>query len=70
MVMSAATLPEYDCIWCRSTVTCLCAILVPMPEAAMSSFARCPDYYVWVIANPFRFDSVILRILVALSEKS
>src|SRR5208283_3833312 len=38
MVVSAATLPEYDCSWCRSTVSCLCAILGPMSEAAMSSF--------------------------------
>src|SRR5271166_409544 len=38
MVVSSATLPEYDCSWCRSTVSCLCAILGPMSEAAMSSF--------------------------------
>src|SRR5260370_11215331 len=38
MVVPSATLPEYDCSWCRSTVSCLCAILGPMSEAAMSSF--------------------------------
>src|SRR5271165_4687046 len=38
MVVSSATLPEYDCSWCRSTVSSLCAILGPMSEAAMSSF--------------------------------
>src|SRR5260370_13657155 len=38
MVVSSATLLEYDCSWCRSTVSCLCAILGPMSEAAMSSF--------------------------------
>jgi hypothetical protein len=38
MVVSSATLPEYDCSWCRSTVSCLCAILGPMSEAAVSSF--------------------------------
>ena len=43
MVVSAATLPEYDCSWCRSTVTYLCAILGPISEAEMSSFTwKCP----------------------------
>jgi len=46
MVVSSATLPEYDCSCCRSTVSCLCAIPIeragPSPRKKFFEFLTVP----------------------------